>query len=114
MDVVDIHNRIKSLAEERGLSLYELARKSGLALSSLYNMFERGTMPKIETLEKICDGMNVSMSDFFAFHSRPNEGGYLTDNDIVLLQINRNLSERNQEHLLVYARGMMYAQNGEE
>ena len=55
MNVEEVHKRIKDLAEERGLSPYELARRSGMAQSSLYNMFERGTMPKIDTLEKICN-----------------------------------------------------------
>ena len=52
MNVVDVHNRINELAEERGISPYELTRRAGMAQSSLYNMFERGTMLKIETLDR--------------------------------------------------------------
>ena len=111
MNVVDVHDRIKDMASERGLTAYELARRSGLALSSLYNMFERGTMPKLDTLEKICSGMDVSLSDFFVFLSKPRTGGYLTENDIALLKANRSLSERKQEHLIAYAQGMSEAQS---
>ena len=110
MNVVDVHNRIKKFADERGLSAYELAKRSGMALSSLYNMFERGTMPKVETLEKICNGMDVSLSDFFVFLSKPRAGGYMSENDIALIEASRKLSERNQEHLIAYARGMSEAQ----
>lgn len=110
MNVVDVHNRIKSLAEERNLSAYELAKRSGMALSSLYNMFERGTMPKIETLERICNGMDVTLSDFFVFLSKPRPGGYITEGDMALIEVNRGLSARNQEHLLTYAQGMKEAQ----
>jgi transcriptional regulator with XRE-family HTH domain len=111
MKVVDVHNRIKGLADERGLSPYELAKRSGMALSSLYNMFERGTMPKIDTLEKLCNGMEISLSDFFMFLSKPRAGGYLSEKDMALIEINRELTERNQDHLLVYAQGMKEAQN---
>ena len=114
MDVVVVHKRIKDLARDRGLSPYELARRSGMAQSSLYNMFERRTMPKIDTLEKICDGMGVSLSDFFVFDSKPKAGGYLTERDTKLIEVNHDLSERNQDHLLAYAHGMKIAQNAEE
>lgn len=114
MKVVDVHNRIKKMADERGLSAYELAKRSGMALSSLYNMFERGTMPKLETLEKICHGMDVSLSDFFVFLSKPRAGGYLTERDMALLEANRKLTERNQEYLIIYAKGMNEAQHDEK
>ncbi len=110
MNVADVHNRIKDMAKERGLTAYELARRSGMAFSSLYNMFERGTMPKLETLEKICNGLDVSLSDFFVFLSKPRDGGYLTKNDIALLEANRSLPERKQENLVSYAQGMSEAQ----
>ena len=114
MNVVDVHNRIKDLAVERGLSSYELAKRAGLAESSLYNMLNRKTMPKIETLDKICKGLEVSMSDFFVFKSEPRADSYLPESDVELLEVNRNLTEKNQKHLLVYAQGMMEAQKNNE
>jgi transcriptional regulator with XRE-family HTH domain len=113
MNVVDVHKRINELAEERGLSPYELAKRAGMAQSSLYNMFERRTMPKIETLDRLCKGMGIDMSDFFVAWSRPRAGGYLTEKDVELVDVNHKLSERNQEHLLVYAQGLKTAQNKE-
>ena len=114
MNVVDVHNRINDLAAERGLSSYELAKRAGLAESSLYNMLNRKTMPKIETLDKICKGLEISMSDFFIFKSEPRADGYLSESDVELLEVNRNLTEKNQKHLLVYAQGMMEAQKNNE
>ncbi len=111
MKVEDVHNRIRELAKERGLTSYELARRSGMALSSLYNMFERGTMPKLETLERMCGGLDVTLSDFFAFLSKPRTGSYLTENDMALLEANRSLPERKQEQLVAYAQGMSEAHN---
>ena len=98
MSIEDIHNRINELSKERGISPYELARRSGIAQSSLYNMFERGTMPKIETLERICKGLEIDMSDFFICWSKPRSGGYISQADEDLLEMNHNLTERNQKN----------------
>ena len=114
MNVVEVHNRINDLANERGLSPYELAKRSNMALSSLYNMFQRGTMPKIDTLEKLCNGMNITLSDFFASFSKPQAGGYMSEGDTALVETNRRLSEPNQKHLLAYAQGMLKAQDNEK
>jgi transcriptional regulator with XRE-family HTH domain len=114
MEVENVHNRIKKLSHERKLTPYELAKRSGMPQSVIYNMFERGTMPKIDTLDKICGGLGVTMSDFFAFDSKPCTGGYLSESDVELLEVGRQLSERNREHLMAYARGMIEAQNDKE
>lgn len=110
MKVADIHDRIHSLAGERGLSPYELAKRSGMAVSSLYNMFERGTMPKIETLHKICSGMDITLSDFFIPFSKPRIGGYVSEGDELLMEANRHLTGANQKKLLAYAQGLIDAQ----
>ena len=96
------------------MSAYELAKRFGMALSNLYNMFERGTMPKLETLKKICNRMDVSLSDFFVFLSKTRVGDYLTETDMALIEAVRKLTERNQEYLIIYAKGMNEAQHDEK
>lgn len=58
--------RIKELMEEQSLNQYKLAKLSGLSLSTLSNMFNKTTCPTIPTLEKICAGLSISMSEFFS------------------------------------------------
>ena len=110
MKVEDVHDRIRSLAYERGLSIYELARTAGIAESTLYNIFERGTMPKLDTVDRLCEALDITMSDFFLFTSNPGEGRYISDEEIQLLEMNRVLTRRNKEHLMVYAKAMVDAQ----
>ena len=62
MDVLD---KIKKLQNEKGWSTYQLSIESGITLSTLTNMFSRNTCPKVDTLEKICDAFNITLSDFF-------------------------------------------------
>ena len=63
---MDTHERIKKLLDERGWSVYRLAINCGLSESTLANIFKRNTVPSITTLESICKGFNITMSQFFA------------------------------------------------
>lgn len=58
--------RIKELMKERGWTDYRLAKESGLSQSTISNMFNRSTAPSIQTLQSICDGLGITLSQFFA------------------------------------------------
>lgn len=63
---MDILERIDKLRIEKGWTLYKLAEESLLTQSTLSNMFIRKTQPSIATLTSICNGLNISLSEFFA------------------------------------------------
>ena len=42
---MDTKNRIKELMDERGWTIYELSKRSGLAQATLSNMWKRNTEP---------------------------------------------------------------------
>jgi len=58
-------NRVKELAEERNLTLYALAKKCGISHSTLINTHARGGQLTIDTLERICQGLGITMAEFF-------------------------------------------------
>lgn len=63
MDVVE---RIKELTRLRNWTEYRLRKESGLATSTIGNIFYRGSVPSISTLESICDALGISLCQFFA------------------------------------------------
>lgn len=63
---MDALQRLNRLLDERGWSVYRLAKNCGLSESTLANVFKRNTVPTITTLERICDGFGITMSQFFA------------------------------------------------
>lgn len=63
---MDIHERLNSLMEQHGWTEYKLAKECGLSESTIANVFRRGTMPSIATLETICGGFGISLAQFFA------------------------------------------------
>lgn len=52
--------------KKQGWTRYRLAKESNLQEATLANIFHRGTVPTIATLEIICQTLNISLSQFFA------------------------------------------------
>lgn len=58
--------RILQLCEEREITINALATISGLSRSSLKNiLYGKSQNPKIATIKILCDGLNMSLKDFF-------------------------------------------------
>lgn len=63
---MDVHERLKEILNERGWSEYRLARECGLSDSTIHNIYRRNASPSIPTLEIICHGFGITLSQFFA------------------------------------------------
>ena len=113
MTINAIHKRINELIEEKGWSLYKLAEKSGLPQSSLYTMMKRNTMPQLDTLEAICNGLGITLCDFFVSFSKVGKSEYVTEKDNSLLEILHTLPDSLYELVLVYAKGLSDAHAAE-
>ena len=57
--------RVIELAEERDLTLYKLAMLCDVSYSTLKNTQTRGGQLTVDTIERICLGLNISMAEFF-------------------------------------------------
>lgn len=63
---MDATERIKSLMEQRGWSAYRLSKNCGLSENTIATILKRNSLPSISTLEAICKGFGITMSEFFA------------------------------------------------
>ena len=62
-----IAHRIKQLCEDRSLTTYALAISSGIDKSTLYSILgTKSKNPEVATIKKICDGLGISLGDFFS------------------------------------------------
>ena len=59
-------DRIKQLRDERRWSNYRLAKEAGISEGSLNNLFRLNNQPTLPTLEALCQGFGISLSQFFA------------------------------------------------
>lgn len=63
---MDVKEKLRGLMKERGWSEYRLAAASGLSQSTIANVFNRNTLPSVTTLQRICSGLGITLSQFFA------------------------------------------------
>ena len=63
---MNTRERLQKLMDERNWSMYRLSKESGLSESTIRNLFKRNTTPSVETLQMICRGFGITLSQFFA------------------------------------------------
>ncbi|MGN1014670.1 MAG: helix-turn-helix domain-containing protein [Butyricicoccus sp.] len=68
MDTVTaVRNRILNLCGEYGISINRLATLSALPPSSIKNiLYGKSRNPKILTIKLICDGLGITLGEFFS------------------------------------------------
>ncbi len=59
--------RILELCDQNNITVNKLATISGVTQSTLSNIISgRNNSATISTIKKLCDGLNISINDFFA------------------------------------------------
>ncbi len=68
MSVKDVvAQRFKNLCEERNIKINELANISGVTPSTAYSMMDESRRDiSITTIKKFCDGLEISLGEFFS------------------------------------------------
>ena len=61
----DILQHILDERNRRGWSEYTLAQKSGLTQSTISTWYRKDLQPSVASIEKICHGFGITLSDFF-------------------------------------------------
>ena len=94
--------KIDMLRNVENLSLRDLARKSGVSKSQLYDIISGNKIPNIYTLSLICNALKVSLSDFFNNDEIIN----LRGKELILIKIFREVSPMSQDTLIKVAKCM--------
>ncbi|MCI9379286.1 MAG: helix-turn-helix transcriptional regulator [Eubacterium sp.] len=103
LDEEYITNRIKELCDKRQMSMYALSKKTGISQSSLSNLMKRGSTPTFYTLDKICDGLGITLSQFFSKDIGKLE---LSAEQRKVLETWDTLTDKEKEAVEIYVRGM--------
>ena len=62
-----VKNRILYLCEEKRITINKLATESGVAPSTIKNiLYGKSHNPGIVTLKMLCDGLGITLVDFFS------------------------------------------------
>ncbi len=61
-----VKNRLLSLCEEKKITINKLATESGVAPSTIKNiLYRKSRNPGIVTLKMLCDGLGITLIEFF-------------------------------------------------
>ncbi|MBE6651511.1 MAG: helix-turn-helix transcriptional regulator [Ruminococcaceae bacterium] len=68
MDIKDVvTERFLKLCKERNISINELANISGVTASTAYSMMDSSRRDvSIRTIKKFCDGLEITLGEFFS------------------------------------------------
>ena len=93
---MDVGARICQLRKAYHVSQYALWKRSGVAQAAL-SQYESGRkVPSVDTLEKICRGLGISLADFFAENIQ-NVPFCITEDERRLLEIYRTFPPAHQD-----------------
>lgn len=96
---MDILRRITELRCQRGWTEYTLAVSAGLPQSTISSWYKKGMLPSLGSLEKICQGLGITLSQFFC------EGENtvtLQSGQMELLQKYNGLSDTQKEQVVIF------------
>ena len=62
---VDTIKRVQDLMQARDMNLCVLAKKCGISYSTIQTTARRGGQLSVETIERICLGLGITLKDFF-------------------------------------------------
>lgn len=99
-----IIERVERIREDKKLSRYRMSKQAGLSQSSISNLLNRKNTPSIATLEKICNGLNITLAQFFSYDEEyPN----LSDEQKAWLDMHNQLTEEERLRVEAYIQGIL-------
>ena len=100
---MDILRKINKMRLDRDWSVYRLSVESDVPQSTITNMFNRETLPSINTLASICHAFGISLSEFFA---EENVSSEYSSHEKELLDMFNSISSEARESFLCLLREM--------
>ena len=61
----NVLERVAKERDKRGWSNYTLSKKAQIPQSTISTWYNRGIQPSLALIEKLCDGFDMSLSEFF-------------------------------------------------
>lgn len=62
---MNVRDRLDQLMKQQGISAYKLAQDSGVSWNTIHNILKRDINPTVHTLGKLCEGLGISLVQFF-------------------------------------------------
>ena len=94
---MEILDKIRKMQGERDWTDYKLAQKAEIPYGTLAAIFQRGTPPKVDTLQNICKAFGLTLAQFFL---EDESVEVLSESEKEMLAAFRKLSPKQQQALI--------------
>lgn len=101
--------RIIELCEKQHITMYRLAQLSEVKQSTISNIVKHNTLPNLVTLEKICTGLGITLSQFF---QEDDTCFSLTDEQKQIIKLWITLDSDNKNLIMTLLQGMVNTKQG--
>ena len=95
----DILQRILDERTRRGWSEYTLAQKSGLTQSTISTWYRKDLQPSVASIEKICHGLGITLSEFFMDY-KTGDNIELNQDQAEILMLWSKLSDKQSDSII--------------
>lgn len=82
----NVTKKLKLLCKNKNISYYELSKKAGISNSTIYNIVNGNTKPRLDTLQDICQALEVNIIDIFTEVPETDEIKNITAEDRELIE----------------------------
>ena len=89
--------RIKELCDKQQITKYRLSQMTGVTQTVLSRIIKGENVPTIQTIEKICAALNISLAQFFAKDENPPD---LTAEQREIIETWNGLNPEERERLM--------------
>lgn len=103
MEEFDVLGRIQDLCRSRDWTYYRLAKASGIPYSTLSTMLRKTNAPTVHTLQKICNGLGITLEQFFALDD---PAAQMTGEEQTVLRLWDALDKTSQSLAMAYMQGL--------
>ena len=97
--------RLQEILDKREMSHYQLSVRANVSQSTISTLFNRGSLPSFFSIARICQGLDMSIADFFAEGFGPvNYKAPEVDELHTLLQL---MTDEDKQILVAYMKGYL-------
>ena len=105
MEAAKIGQRIEYFLDMRNITACGLGRKIEMSMSMLYPYIRGTRKPSIDSLKKICKGLDITLSEFF--EDPDHRSCYLLNEEEVLINTYRSMEGRSRNRAPGYAKSFI-------
>lgn len=107
---MDINERLFKVMKDNGISIRELARRTGITASTISDWNTKHTNPTAEKIPVVCEALGITVS--YLLKGTEETDFVLSDDERNLIETFRNVDVESQKRLLAYFKQMSKKKEG--